>query len=398
MNRLLILSLVALYGCTGSEASEMTQTPGDLARRVLSSTPLMDGHNDLAWEIRNYEPAPHDVVAYGLDGRTQGHTDIPRLREGMVGAQFWSVYVPSDAVRSGAAAMQREQIAIAKKIFETHPDVFQETLTSAEVMPAFQSGKIASVIGMEGGHVIENSLDILREYYDLGARYLTLTHSANTDWADASSALPEHDGLTEFGREVVREMNRLGMLVDISHVATATMHDVLDVSEAPVIFSHSSARAVTDVPRNVPDDVLARMSGNGGVVMVTFVPQFINVELAELSRVAGDTPTGSNRPRATMEDVIRHIEHVRDVAGIDHVGLGGDFDGIDDVPVGLEDVSTYPALFTVLAERGWGESDLRKLAGENILRAWGQAEAVAARLQGERGPSTATIEELDGRG
>jgi membrane dipeptidase len=293
--------------------------------------------------------------------------------------------------------MQFEQIAIAKKIFETHPDVFQETLTSAEVLPAFRAGRIASVMGMEGGHVIENSLDRLREYYDLGARYLTLTHSANTAWADASSALPEHDGLTEFGREVIREMNRLGMLVDLSHVAPATMHDVLDVSEAPVIFSHSSARAVTDVPRNVPDDVLRRIPENGGVVMVTFVPQFINVRLAELSRVAGDLPTGPDRPRATMEDVIRHIEHVRDVAGIDYVGIGGDFDGIDDVPVGLEDVSTYPALFAALVERGWSEADLRKLASENVLRAWSRAEEVAARLQTERAPSTATIEELGGR-
>jgi membrane dipeptidase len=226
---------------------------------------------------------------------------------------------------------------------------------------------------------------------------MTLTHSENTDWADAGTALPEHNGLTEFGREVVREMNWLGMLVDLSHVAPATMHAALDVSIAPVIFSHSSARAITNVPRNVPDDVLRRMPQNGGIVMVTFVPSFINREVAEWSRLPESVRAGRPGPRATMEDVIRHIEHVRDVAGVDHVGIGADYDGITDVPVGLEDVSTYPALFAELSRRGWSEADLRKLAGENMLRVWAEAERVSTQLRRERGPSTATIEQLDRR-
>jgi membrane dipeptidase len=263
-------------------------------------------------------------------------------------------------------------------------------------MPAFRAGRIASVMGMEGGHVIENSLGALRAFYDLGARYMTLTHSANTDWADAGTALPEHNGLTEFGKEVVREMNWLGMLVDLSHVAPQTMHDAIDASEAPVIFSHSSARAVTDVPRNVPDDVLRRMGANRGVVMVTFVPGFISREIAEWGRLPESQRSGRAPPSATMDDVIRHIEHVREVAGVDHIGIGADYDGISTVPIGLEDVSTYPALFAELSRRGWSETDLRKLAGENILRAWAEAEAVSRRLRQQRGPSTATIEQLDG--
>ncbi|HUE96205.1 MAG TPA: dipeptidase, partial [Longimicrobiaceae bacterium] len=291
--------------------------------------------------------------------------------------------------------VQLEQIDIAKQIFTRYPDFFQETLTSAEVMPAFRNGMIASVMGMEGGHAIENSLGALRAFYALGARYLTLTHSANTDWADASTDSPVHGGLTNFGREVVREMNRLGMLVDLSHVAPATMHDALDVAEAPVVFSHSSARALVDHPRNVPDDVLRRMPANGGVVMVTFVPGFINQAVAEWEGLPASQRTGP-APAATMQDVIAHIEHVRQVAGADHVGIGSDFDGISRVPRGLEDVSTFPALFAELSRRGWSESDLRKLAGENVLRAWREAEQVAARLQRERGPSTATIGKLDG--
>jgi membrane dipeptidase len=398
MRLLLLTALLAITACGGTAAQQ--QSTGDphleVARRVLSTTPLFDGHNDLPWAIRTSRTAPRDVAAYGLTGRTQGHTDIPRLREGMVGAQFWSVYVPSRAVEEGAAKVQLEQIDIAKQIFARYPDVFEETLTSAEVMPAFRAGRIASVMGMEGGHVLENSLGALRAYYDLGVRYLTLTHSENTDWADAGTALPEHNGLTEFGREVVREMNWLGMLVDLSHTAPATMHAALDVSEAPVIFSHSSARAVTDVPRNVPDDVLRRMPQNGGIVMVTYVPSFINREVAEWSRLPETVQAGRTPPRATMDDLIRHIEHVRNIAGVDHVGIGADYDGISDLPIGLEDVSTYPILFAELSRRGWSESDLRKLAGENILRVWEEAEAVAARLQRERGPSTRTIEQLDG--
>jgi membrane dipeptidase len=392
-----LLSLVTLLGCTATAQATLADPHQEVARRVLTTTPLVDGHNDLPWAIRTHRAAPRNVAAYDLRTRAPGHTDIPRLREGMVGIQFWSVYVPSRAVEEGAARIQLEQIDIARQIFARYPDVFEETLTADEAVRAFRAGKIASVMGMEGGHVIENSLGALRAFYDLGARYLTLTHSDNTDWADAATDLPRHNGLTAFGKEVVREMNRLGMLVDLSHVAPRTMHDAIDVAEAPVIFSHSSARAVTDHPRNVPDDVLRRMRENRGIVMITFVPAFLNSEAARHSRLAQEVQRQSPAPRATMDDAIRHIEHVRDVAGIDHVGIGGDFDGITQVPEGLEDVSTYPALFAELSRRGWSEADLRKLAGENALRVWRQAEEVARRLQRERGPSIVTIEQLDGR-
>ncbi|HEX6307593.1 MAG TPA: dipeptidase [Longimicrobiales bacterium] len=384
-------------------ACASAQTPsagnGDVAARVraiLAATPLVDGHNDLPWAVRQYEAAPRDVAAYDLRGRTSGHTDIERLRAGRVGAQFWSVYIPHNTIEEGAAKTQLEQIDIAHRIIQRYPDVFELALTSTDAMRIFRSGRIASMLGMEGGHAIENSLGALRAYYDLGVRYMTLTHSANIDWADSCCALREHDGLTEFGREVVREMNRLGMLVDLSHVAPESMHDALDVAEAPVIFSHSSARAVTDHPRNVPDDVLQRLRQNGGVVMITFVPSFINTDVMRWSQLPPGQRTNTTEPRATMDDVIRHIEHVRDIAGVDHVGIGGDFDGIDSTPVGLEDVSTYPALFAALVRRGWSDADLRKLAGENAMRVWREAERVAQRLRQQRPASTATIEQLDG--
>jgi membrane dipeptidase len=396
MRPFVILPLLTLLGCTATARTPANSDPYmDLALRVLETTPLVDGHNDLPWAIRTYEGAPFDVAAYDLRSRTRGHTDIPRLREGRVGIQFWSVYVPSRAVAEGAAKVQLEQIDIAKQLFDRYPDVLVETLTADDAERAFREGRIASVMGMEGGHVIENSLGALRAFYGMGARYLTLTHSDNTDWADAATDQPRHGGLNEFGREVVREMNRLGMMVDLSHVAAATMHAALDVSEAPVIFSHSSARGVTDHPRNVPDEVLRRMPENGGIVMVTFVPAFVNADVARHSALPAEERALTPPPRATMDDVIRHIEHVRDVAGIDHVGIGGDFDGITQVPVGLEDVSTYPALFAALARRGWSEADLRKLAGENALRVWREVERVATRLQQERGPS---LMRLDGAG
>lgn len=388
---------LGLAGCAGTHAG--AQNPDadphmTIAKRVLSTTPLFDGHNDLPWAIRQYEPAPRDVAAYDLRSRTPGHTDIPRLREGMLGAQFWSVYIPFDAVEEGAAKVQLEQIDIAQRIFARYPDVFEEAFTADEVMPIFRSGEIASVLGMEGGHAIENSLGALRSFYDLGVRYLTLTHSANIDWADSCCEGPEHDGLTAFGEEVVREMNRLGMLVDLSHASVATMHDAMDISEAPVIFSHSSARALVDHARNVPDDVLRRLPENGGVVMVTFVPGYVSEEVRRYSELPEDQRQGP-APEATLADVADHIEHVRQVAGVDHVGIGADYDGISTVVVGLEDVSTYPTLFAELSRRGWTEAELRKLAGENILRAWQEAERIAERLQQERPPSTATIEELD---
>jgi len=396
-NTLIVLMTVPVLALTSAPAPAVAQqgAPGrqhqETARRVLSRVPLFDGHNDLPWAIRENRAAPRDVAAYDLRGRAPGHTDIERLRRGMVGAQFWSVYVPFEATREGAARVQLEQIDIARQVIRRYPDVFEQAYSVSDVERVFGSGKIASVLGMEGGHAIENSLGALRAFYDLGVRYMTLTHSANIDWADSCCEAPRLGGLSEFGKEVVREMNRLGMLVDLSHTSPETMHDALDVTEAPVIFSHSSARGVTDHPRNVPDDVLRRLPENGGVVMITFVPSFVNADAARWSSLPPEQRKGSE-PRATMDDVIRHIEHVRRVAGVDHVGIGGDFDGITTVVQGLEDVSTYPALFAELARRGWSEEDLAKLAGGNVLRAWREAERVAARLQREREPSTRTIQ------
>ncbi|MDX1675255.1 MAG: membrane dipeptidase, partial [Longimicrobiales bacterium] len=314
---------------------------------------------------------------------------------GMVGGQFWSVYVPAGAMEDGnAARIQLEQIDIARRIIEAHPETFELATSPADVTRIFSEGRIASMLGMEGGHAIENSLGALRAFHDLGVRYMTLTHSANIDWADSCCEPPELDGLSPFGEEVVREMNRLGMLVDISHVSPATMHDVLDITQAPVIFSHSSAYSVTDHPRNVPDEVLRRMADNGGVVMVTYVTVFVSQALKDWRDTPAEERTGE-APEATMDDVIEHIEHVRDVAGIDHVGIGSDYDGAT-MPRGLEDVSTFPALLAELSRRGWTEEELRKLAGENVLRAWRGAEQVGRRLRAQRPASTATLAELDG--
>jgi membrane dipeptidase len=374
-------------------------------RRLLTITPLIDGHNDLPWAIRQSETAPKDVAAYDLRKRTAGHTDIERLRQGMVGAQFWSVYIPSSSVESGAAKMQLEQIDIALQVIARYPDVFELARTASDVERIFGSGKIASLLGMEGGHAIENSLGTLRAFYEMGARYMTLTHSDNIDWADAGTDTALHNGLTGFGEEVVREMNRLGMLVDLSHTSPATMSDVLNVTRAPVIFSHSSARGVTDHPRNVPDSILTRLRNNGGVVMVTFVPQFISnairdwdaTQSARRAELARQFPRDTARvmrelrtwrqanpaPSSTMADVIAHIEQVRKVAGIDNVGIGGDYDGISSTPEGMDDVSSYPALFAELARRGWSDEHLRKLAGENVLRVMRRAEEVSRIMQRE---------------
>ncbi|MBA3657553.1 MAG: membrane dipeptidase [Gemmatimonadaceae bacterium] len=384
----------------------------DLARalNVLATTPLIDGHNDLPWEIRTDSLAPYNVDLYDLRVKTRGMTDIDRLRAGHAGAQFWSVYIPGDLTGMTMARAQAEQIDIAKRIVARYPDIFVEARTAADIRRAFADRKIASLIGMEGGHAIENSLALLRMDYDLGARYMTLTHNVTLDWADAALGAQTHGGLTSFGKEVVREMNRLGMLVDLSHVSPATMSDALDVAEAPVIFSHSAARALVDHPRNVPDSILKRLPANGGVVMVTFVPSFVSSEYHEFDnrleamRTANKADSAAARaaireyvsanprPKAALAQVADHIEHIRKVAGIDHVGIGSDFDGITDTPTGLEDVSKFPALFAELARRGWSDADLRKLAGENVLRALERAEAAAARLQKSRGPSIGSIE------
>lgn len=388
------------------------------ARRVLQAVPLVDGHNDLPWYIRESAAPVMDVDAYDLRKPTSGNTDLARLRAGGVGGQFWSVYIPGEYRDSGYARVQLEQIDIARRVIARYPEALQPALTAQDVWTAHAAGRIGSLLGMEGGHAIENSLGALRAYYDLGVRYMTLTHNVTLDWADAALDSARHGGLTPFGEEVVREMNRLGMLVDLSHVSPATMSDVLRVAEAPVIFSHSSARGLTDVPRNVPDSILARLPANGGVVMVTFVPGFISqrivdrnarrsAQLAEARRRMPRDSAGVARtmaawdaanpePRATLADVADHIEHVRKVAGVDHVGIGSDFDGTDNnLPVGLEDVSKFPALLAELSRRGWSEGDLRKLSGENVLRALATAERVAARLRRERPPSTRTIEQLD---
>jgi len=346
-------------------------------QRILTEVPLIDGHNDLPGAIRE---AGGDVGAYDLRQRTSGDTDIPRLRAGMVGAQFWSVHV--DVADPTPTKQQLEQIDIAHRVIEAYPDHLELAGSASDIERIFSEGKIASLLGIEGGHVIENSLGALRAFYRAGVRYMTLTHFANTDWADSATDTVVNDGLSRFGEEVVAEMNRMGMLVDISHVSPATMSDVLNVAEAPVIFSHSGARALADNPRNVPDSILRRLPENGGLVMQVFYPPYIARDGGEI---------------ATIQDVADHIEHIRDVAGIDHVGLGSDFDGIPTYVQGLEDVSSFPALFMELARRGWSDADLKKLAGENLLRVMRDAEAAARILQRQRPPSTRTIEELDGR-
>jgi len=382
MNKLLLLAVTLLFAQAHTSVPLSAQdSPAAVVRRVLDRSPLIDGHNDLPWAIRNSELAPHDVEAPGHDlrGTTPFHTDLARLQSGRVGGQFWSVYIPYEAVQEGAAKVQLEQIDIAKQVIDKYPEALQLATSASDVEAAFGEGRIASMLGMEGGHAIENSLGALRGFYDMGVRYMTLTHNGTLDWADACCDEARHGGLTDFGREVVREMNRMGMLVDISHTSPETMNDVLDVAEAPVIWSHASARGVHDHPRNVPDQVLRRLPQNGGVVMVTFVPGFL-----------------TSREEATIGDVADHIEHVAALAGVDHVGIGSDFDGIDSTPVGLEDVSTFPALFEELVRRGWSEDELAKLAGENVLRAWREAETVARVLQRQRPPSTRTITEMDG--
>src|SRR5690242_14367922 len=360
------------------------------ARALLRSTPLIDGHNGLAWEIRRAKDHPFDVAAYDLRHPTPKHTDLARLEAGQVGAQFWSIYIDGEMKDSGYARVQLEQFDIARRMIARYPDRLAPALTADDIERAFKRHRVASLLGMEGGHAIENSLGVLRAYYALGARYMTLTHNVTLDWADAALDSARHGGLTEFGKEVVREMNRMGMLVDLSHVSPGTMSDALDVTESPVIFSHSSARAIVDYPRNVPDSILARLPKNGGVVMVTFVPGLVSTAVRD-AEAAGEsvqeelrktvTDAAERRrqvrawrqahpmPNATISDVADHIDHVRKIAGVEHVGIGSDFDGIGYGPTGLEDVSKFPYLFAELIKRGWTDADLKKLAGENVIRA-----------------------------
>jgi membrane dipeptidase len=403
--------------------SELNQQARDLLRRF----PLIDGHNDLPWALReraagdagkvrftppakipaqvSADPAavPGDPAEVNLATRVAGlHTDLPRLAAGGVGAQFWSVYVPASVAGDAAVTAVLEQIDLARQMIARYPQALELALTAADVERIFAAGRVASLLGAEGGHAIAGSLGVLRMLYALGVRYLTLTHNANVGWADSATDEPAAGGLTDFGRDVVREMQRIGMLVDLSHVSPDTMRDTLDVAAAPVIFSHSSARALCDAPRNVPDDVLARLADNGGVCMVTFVPAFVSQDCAdwmtglkaEAARRGGD-PRNLGQlfglkpewelthpvPQATLAQVADHVDHVRKVAGLEHVGLGGDFDGTPDVAVGLPDVSAYPALFAELLIRGWTEADCAALAGGNLLRALREAESFAARTR-----------------
>ncbi len=389
------------------------------ARELLGRFPVLDGHNDLPWALRlAASPGPPwatDIAA--PVAFTQ--TDLPRLAAGGVGGQFWSVYVPADLAGEAAVTATIEQIDLVRQLIARYPDALELALTAAGARAAMAAGKVASLMGAEGGHSIASSLPVLRTLYQLGVRYLTLTHNRNVPWADSATDTPAAGGLTAFGREVVAEMQRLGMLVDLSHVAPATMTAALDAAQAPVIFSHSSALALCDHPRNVPDAVLSRLPANGGVCMVTFVPDFVSQRcrdwerdfLAELDRrgvsprdqagrraVRDELAQREPRPSATLSDVADHVDHVRSVAGAEHVGLGGDYDGVGRQPDGLRDVSGYPDLIAELARRGWSEPELAALTSGNILRVLGDAETAAVALAARRGPSGATIEELDGAG
>lgn len=372
-----------------------------------SSLLIIDGHNDLLWEARDQVGYDFERLDVGGDTTGRTHTDIPRLRAGGVGGQFWSVYVPSNLPGATAVTATLEQIDAAHQLIARYDDL-QLALSAEQVRTAMADGRIASLLGAEGGQSIDSSLAALRMLYVLGVRYMTLTHNDNTPWAGSATDVELPGGLTSFGVEVVREMNRIGMLVDLSHVAPNTMHAALDATRAPVIFSHSSARTVCDHVRNVPDDVLQRVPGNGGVVMATFVPAFISPavmayrqerqgaaeaagidshDAAAVAAFQAEWDQTRSAPHATIDDVVAHLQHLREVAGVDHVGVGGDYDGVDHLPDGLEDVSGYPRLLAALREKSWSEADLAKLANGNLLRVLADAETVATDLQGNEPPS-----------
>ncbi len=371
--------------------------------------PVVDGHNDLPYALRGegYDLDTVDIAR----SQPQLHTDLPRIRAGGLRGQFWSVFVPCSLRGADAVTATLEQIDAVYALIARYPSdlalVTSAAGLAAELAGVSPTTPVASLLGAEGGHCLDDSLGVLRTYYLLGVRYLTLTHNENTSWADSATDEPVHGGLTDVGRTVVAELNRLGMMVDLSHVAATTMHDALDATTAPVIFSHSSARAVCDNPRNVPDDVLARLADNGGTCMVTFVPGFVSQRVRDWNRDVADRAeeagvdrrdlaamaaftaayteaTGHAQPTATLADVVAHCEHVREVAGIDHIGLGGDYDGVGSLPVGLEDVSCYPALLAALGERGWSHDDLSKLAHRNITRTFAAVEEVALAARGAR--------------
>jgi len=420
------LALCALAFVLGAPAAARAADADYQARleRILKQTPLIDGHNDLPWEIRDRFQGRLSQIDLSSDtrglpapaGAAALMTDIPRLRAGRVGGQFWSVWVPVELGGAQAVETTIEQIDLVKRMAAQYPQDFQLALSAADVRRIHRAGKIAALIGVEGGHQIDGSLAVLRQMYELGARYMTLTHSRNTAWADSATDTPAHHGLTAFGEDVVREMNRLGMLVDLSHVSPDTMKAALAVSAAPVIFSHSAARALVDHPRDVPDEVLELTARNGGVVMVNFYPGYVSAarnqwdadHAAEVART--DSPPFAGlyigqperakaalaewerahpKPLTTLAQVADHIEHIRKIAGVDHVGLGSDFDGIPDAPRGLEGVDRFPDLLLELMRRGWSDGDIAKLAGENVLRVLAECERVAAG-QRSRMPSEAT--------
>ena len=386
------------------------------ARDLLRRFPIMDGHNDLPWALR--ERTGRNIDRVNLAAPVTGtHTDLPRLASGGVGAQFWSVYVPAELPGDLAVTATLEQIDLVHEMIRRYPAALELALTAADAEWILATGKVASLLGAEGGHSIACSLSVLRALHALGVRYLTLTHNRNVPWADSATDEPAAGGLTAFGREVVSEMQRLGMLVDLSHVSAGTMRDAFDNAEAPVIFSHSSARALCDHPRNVPDDMLARLPDNGGVCMVTFVPAFVSQvcrdwdlgfaaemecrgldhkDISSRQQLLAEWAASHPRPAAALSQVADHIDHVREVAGVGHVGLGGDYDGTDQLPEGLQDVSCYPALIAELQRRGWSEADCGQLASGNVLRVMREAAAAAEAISARRGPSQARIEDLDG--
>jgi membrane dipeptidase len=416
------LALLCLPGAAAADGADLATR----VERVLSETPLIDGHNDLPWQIR--ERFKGDPGAVDLAANTSRippppnsaplMTDIPRLRAGRVGAQFWSVWVPAELKGPEAVQTTLEQIDLVKRLVARYPADLELAYTVADIRRIHKAHRVASLIGIEGGHQINESLATLRQMYDLGARYMTLTHTRNTAWADSATDAPVHHGLTPFGGEVIREMNRLGMLVDLSHVSPEAMQAALAISQSPVIFSHSSARALVDHPRDVPDEVLKLVAANGGVVMVNFNPGYVSEatnqweadHAAEQARFNAPPYAGlyigqperakaalaaweraHPKPHATLEQVADHIEHIRKIAGGDHVGIGSDFDGIDETPDGLDGVDRFPALFAELMRRGWTDAAIAKLAGGNLLRVFAEAERIAAKLKTMRPPSQATM-------
>ncbi|HTI39511.1 MAG TPA: dipeptidase [Vicinamibacterales bacterium] len=391
--------------------------PGDAllarARALQSQSPLIDGHNDYPMALREHDPAASLDTLDISKPQPSIMTDLPRLKSGGVGGQFWSVYVPVELQGQAAVTATLGQIDIVYRMLRRYPQSLELALTADDVERIYKSGKIASLIGMEGGHSIDNSLADLRMFYKLGARYMTLTHTSNTPWADSATDTPKFGGLAPFGEEVVKEMNWLGMLVDLSHTSPDTMEDALRVSQAPVIFSHSDARALNDHPRNVPDNILQMLPNNGGIVMVTFVPGFVSprvnewnkTQTAEQDRLKAQYPNDAAKvkegvdawtkahpmPPVTVSEVADHVDHIRKVAGIDHIGIGSDFDGITQTIDGLSDVSMYPSLVAELLRRGYSDADVKKITGQNVLRVMREVEKVSTRLQAERGPSTAVF-------